>query len=60
MVTLKFASDCTLAAEKRPLGGFEFETIERQRKIWLLEGGYCADTKVQDKIDEKIEQHGTL
>ena len=25
--------------EKRPLGGFKFETIKRQRKIWLLEGG---------------------
>ena len=46
--------------EKRPLGAFRFETVERRRKIWLLEGGYCADTKVQDKIDEKMEQHGTL
>ena len=46
--------------EKRPLGGFIFETVERRRKIWLLEGGYCADTKVQDKIDEKMEQHRTL
>ena len=30
--------------ERRPLGGFRFETVERQRKIWLLEGEYCADT----------------
>ena len=51
-------------SDKRLLGGFRFETVVRQRKIWLLEGGggvgYCADTKVQDKIDEKMEQHGTL
>ena len=46
--------------KRRPLGGFRFETVERPRKLWLLEGGYCADTKVQDKIDEKMEQHGTL
>ena len=28
--------------------------------MWLLEGGYCANTKVQDKIDEKMKQHGAL
>ena len=46
--------------ERRSLGCFRFEMIERQRKIWLLKGGYCADTKVQDKIDEKIKQEGAL
>ena len=46
--------------EKRSLGCFRFEMVERPRKIWLLEGGYCADTKVQDKIDEKMQQHDEL
>ena len=42
-------------------------STECQRKIWLLERGgrggvLCslADTKVQDKMDEKVKQHSAL
>ena len=51
---------CATIKEKRSLGRFKTETIERRRNIWILERGYCTDTKVQDEIDEKMKQHKTL
>ena len=27
----------------------------RQRKIWIVEGGYCADTRYAEKVTEKNE-----
>ena len=32
----------------------------RQRKIWIVEGGYCADTRYIEKMAEKNERHETL
>jgi len=32
----------------------------RQRKIWIVEGGYCADTRYAEKVAEKNEQHEKL
>ena len=32
----------------------------RQRKIWIVEGGYCADTRYVEKMAEKNEQHEKL
>ena len=32
----------------------------RQRKIWIVEGGYCADTRYVKKMAEKTEQHEKL
>ena len=32
----------------------------RQRKIWIVEGGYCADTRYAEKVTEKNEQHEKL
>ncbi|KAA6427574.1 MAG: hypothetical protein FRX49_02237 [Trebouxia sp. A1-2] len=32
----------------------------RQRKIWIVEGGYCADTKYAEKVKEKNKQHEKL
>ncbi len=32
----------------------------RQRKIWIVEGGYCADTRYAEKMAEKNEQHEKL
>ena len=26
----------------------------RQRKIWIVEGGYCADTRYAEKVAEKL------
>lgn len=30
------------------------------RKVWLVEGGYCADTKYEEKLAEKQQQHQRL
>jgi hypothetical protein len=27
----------------------------RQRKIWIVEGGYCADTRYAEKVKEESE-----
>ena len=32
----------------------------RQKKIWVVEGGYCADTRYAEKVAEKNEQHEKL
>ena len=32
----------------------------RQRKIWIVEDGYCADTRYVEKMAEKNEQHEKL
>ena len=32
----------------------------RQRRIWLMEGGYCSDTKFEEKLAEKTVQHERL
>ena len=40
----------------RPSGS----TGPRRRKIWVLEGGYTADTRHFDKVEEKQSQHAQL
>ncbi len=32
----------------------------RQKKIWIVEGGYCADTRYAEKAAGKKEQHEKL
>ena len=32
----------------------------RARKIWIVEGGYCSDTRYEDKLKEKEGQHQAL
>ena len=32
----------------------------RQRKIWIVEGGCCVDTRYAEKVAEKNEQHEKL
>ena len=32
----------------------------RQRKIWIVEGGYCVDTRYAEKMAQKNEQHEKL
>ena len=43
-----------------PNRGARARLLSRKRKIWLLEGGYTADTKHLAKIAEKEQQHMTL
>ena len=33
---------------------------ERPRRVWIIEGGYCADTKYDEKMDNKLMQHEPL
>ena len=33
---------------------------DKRRKIWILEGGYCSDTKYERKNAQKLQQHQTL
>ena len=30
------------------------------RKVWIVEGGYCSDTRYVDKLHEKQQQHQRL
>ena len=30
------------------------------RRIWIVEGGYCSDTRYEDKLKEKESQHQAL
>ena len=32
----------------------------RARRIWVVEGGYCSDTRYEDKLKEKEGQHQAL
>ena len=32
----------------------------KQRKVWIAEGGYCADTRYEHKLLEKQQQHRHL
>ena len=32
----------------------------RQRRIWIVKGGYCADTRYAEKVKEINEQHERL
>ena len=32
----------------------------RLRKIWLMEGGYCSDTKFEENLAEKTVHHERL
>lgn len=32
----------------------------RPRNIWLMEGGYCSDTKFEEKLAEQTAQHERL
>ena len=41
-------------------GQAQTHSQSRQRKVWLLEGGYTSDTRHLDKIEEKRQQHKTL
>ena len=49
----------TTINSQRPLGSRD-RTETRRRKIWVLEGGYTADTRHRDKIREKELQHAQL
>ena len=33
---------------------------DKQRKIWIVEGGYCGDTRMPEKVTEKQNQHACL
>ena len=33
---------------------------QHARKLWLVEVGYCANTKYEEKLAEKRQQHKTL
>ena len=32
----------------------------RKRNVWIMEGGYTADTRYKDKLEEKLHQHDLL
>ncbi len=32
----------------------------RTRQVWIVEGGYCADTRYEEKSPEKEAQHQAL
>ena len=32
----------------------------RARRIWIVEGGYCLDTRHEEKLQEKEAQHTAL
>ena len=49
----------TTISSRRPLGSKD-RTETRRRKVWVLEGGYTADTRHRDKIREKELQHAQL
>ena len=54
-------SDSTVqAARVDHSGQAQIHSQSRQRKVWLLEGGYTPDTRHQEKIEEKRQQHKTL
>ena len=48
------------ATQTHRLGQPQTHSQSRQRKIWLLEGGYASDTKHVETIEEKWQQHKTL
>ena len=35
-------------------------TQSRARKVWIVEGGYCTDTRFTDKYGRKETQHEHL
>ncbi len=49
----------TTINSRRPLGSRD-GTETRRRKVWVLEGGYTADTRHRDKMREKESQHAQL
>ena len=48
------------ASQRDSRQGPRTQAAIRQRKVWVLEGGYTSDTRYLDKIREKEEQHKTL
>ena len=32
----------------------------KARRIWIVEGGYCSDTRCEQKLEEKEAQHTAL
>ena len=32
----------------------------RTRQVWIIKGGYCADTRYEEKLQETEAQHQTL
>ncbi len=44
---------------QRPLGSRDGTEI-RRRKVWVIEGGYTADSRPGDKMREKELQHAQL
>ena len=54
-------SDSTVqAAQIDHSGQAQTHSQSRQRKVWLLKGGYTSDTRHLEKIEEKRQQHKTL
>ncbi len=49
----------TTISSRRPLGSRD-DTETRHRTVWVLEGGYTADTSPRDKMMEKELQHAQL
>ncbi len=49
----------TTISGRRPLGSRD-GTETRRRKVWVLEGGYTADTRHRNKMREKGLQHTQL
>ena len=49
----KYANNTRGRTHKRlaPLVG------NKARKVWLIEGGYCSDTRYEGKMAEKTQQH---
>ena len=54
-------SDSTVqAARVDHSGQAQIHSQNRQRKVWLLEGGYTSNTRHLEKIEEKRQQDKTL
>lgn len=48
-----------VAGEDMPLLNATMQT-NRPRKVWIVEGGYCTDTRYSDKFRRKETQHEHL
>ncbi|KAL3154986.1 hypothetical protein ABBQ38_15507 [Trebouxia sp. C0009 RCD-2024] len=48
-----------MAGEEMPLLNAAMQN-KRTRKVWIVEGGYCTDTRYSDKYRRKEEQHKHL
>lgn len=58
--------ETTIAEGLRQSNSFETTPLPPQmpdgkpRRVWIVEGGYCADTRYEGKLQEKEQQHKRL